>query len=159
MSISSKQKGTILENRIAELITLGSEGKLTCYTPFADDDGIDLIIKEKGKFKTLYVQVKSRFLLNKGRFIQNIGTSTFQADQNSVIVFAFYNDVALDVETLWVIPSEDFKKKALLKAPGKNYKEFFRFSAGPNSDKDKWCSYKVAKSDLGQWFVDYLAKS
>lgn len=156
MCISSKQKGTILENRIAELITLGSDGKLTCYTPFADDDGIDLIIKEKGKFNTLYVQVKSRFVLNKGRFIQDIGTNTFQSDRNSVIVFVFYDDVALDVETLWAIPSEDFKDKALLKAAGETHKETYRFSAGPNSDKDKWCSFKVEKSDLGQWFIDHL---
>lgn len=38
--ISSKQKGYITESRVAELITLGSQGQLTCYTPDSDDEGV-----------------------------------------------------------------------------------------------------------------------
>lgn len=72
--ISTKQKGAITENRASEIITLSSRGRLTCYTPNSDDDGIDLIVNPKGTFKPLFIQVKSPFKLQKsGQFIQNWG--------------------------------------------------------------------------------------
>lgn len=45
--ISTKQKGDIAEARIAELITLYGDATLSCYKPLSDDEGIDLIVKEK----------------------------------------------------------------------------------------------------------------
>lgn len=79
--ISSKQKGDVTESRIVELITLGSFGQLTCYyTPKSDDDGIDLIINKKSNFGPIFIQIKSRFKLNKGKqFIQNVGCATFKS--------------------------------------------------------------------------------
>ena len=50
--ISTKQKGDIAEARIAELVTLYGETTLSCYKPISDDEGIDLIVKEKGSFRT-----------------------------------------------------------------------------------------------------------
>ena len=59
--VSTKQKGDIAEARIAELITLYGDTTLSCYKPISDDEGIDLIVKEKGSLKTMYIQIKSRF--------------------------------------------------------------------------------------------------
>lgn len=50
--VSTKQKGDITEARIAELITLYGDTTLSCYKPISDDEGIDLIVKEKGSLKT-----------------------------------------------------------------------------------------------------------
>lgn len=87
--ISSKQKGYITESRVAELITLGSRGQLTCYTPDSDDDGIDIIVNLKGEFRTVYVQVKSRFKLNKNKhFVQNVGLKDFQ--ESPVLLHYYY---------------------------------------------------------------------
>ena len=58
---STKQKGDIAEARIAELVTRYGDTTLSCYKPISDDEGIDLIVKEKGSLKTMYVQIKSRF--------------------------------------------------------------------------------------------------
>ena len=60
-NISSQKKGSITEARIAELIILYGKTSLSCYKPISDDEGIDLIVKEKGSFKTMYIQIKSRF--------------------------------------------------------------------------------------------------
>jgi len=130
--ISSKQKGTITENRIVELVTLGSKGQLTCYIPTSDDDGIDLIINQKGHFNPLYLQVKSRYKLSKqGKFIQNVGISTFQSNKRFYIVFVYFNETNLEIENIWLIPSIEFQRKAFLKEAGDTYKSFYRITANP----------------------------
>lgn len=61
MSITNKQKGTIVENLVVEQITFGINGALTCYTPNADDDGLDLIVNRKGDLLTLKVYSASEY--------------------------------------------------------------------------------------------------
>ena len=148
---SSKQKGKIVENRAIEIITLTSNGKLTCYSPNSDDDGIDLIVKPKSEFKPIFLQVKSRFKLQKNRqFIQNVGIKTFQSNKYSYLLFIYFPIDKLEVEKLWLIPSEDFKRLAYEKKAGKTYKSFYRFSATPFSLKNKWAKYIVEKNNLGK---------
>ncbi len=53
--VSTKQKGDIAEARIAELIMLYGDTTLSCYKPISDDEGIDLIVKEKKSLKTMYI--------------------------------------------------------------------------------------------------------
>lgn len=138
-NISSKQKGQISENRSAEIITLSSKGELTCYTPSSDDDGIDLIVNPKNSFKPLFIQIKSRFKLQKsGQFIQNVGTKTFLADKKFLLLFVYFNSDTLEIDKLWLIPSINFEEIAYQKKAGKTYKSFYRFTANPNSDKDRW---------------------
>lgn len=157
LNISAIQKGQIIENRIAEIITLSSNGNLTCYTPNTDDDGIDLILNPKLKFQPLFIQVKGRFVLNgKATFIQNVGLKTFAVNKVFYLIFVYFNQVSLEVETLWLIPSEDFERIAYLKAAGKTYKSFYRFAANPKSNKDKWCQYRVEKSDIGQKLLNAI---
>lgn len=149
--ISSKQKGQISENRSAEIITLSSNGNLTCYIPSSDDDGIDLIVNPRNSFKPLFIQVKSRFKLQKtGQFIQNVGIKTFLADQKFWILFVYFNQETLEVEKLWLIPSIEFAKIAYEKKAGKNYKSFYRFSANPFSKSDRWSKYSIEKSKVGE---------
>lgn len=149
--ISSKQKGYITESRVAELITLGSRGQLTCYTPDSDDDGIDIIVNLKGEFRTIYVQVKSRFKLNKNkRFVQNVGLKTFKSHPSFYIIFMHFNPDDLEVDTVWLIPSEEFEKLAYFKSEGKSYKSFYRFNANPKSEIDRWAQFKVDKAFLGE---------
>ena len=160
LSISSKQKGDITENRASEIITLSSNGKLTCYVPNTDDDGIDLIINPKSEFKPLFIQVKSRFVLQKsGRFIQNVGKKTFSANKNFYLLFVYFNQNSLEVEKLWLIPSEDFASLAYDKKEGENYKSFYRFNAGPKSEKDKWAIYSVDKSELGNELLQVIREN
>jgi hypothetical protein len=155
--ISTKQKGAITENRASEIITLSSRGRLTCYTPNSDDDGIDLIVNPKGTFKPLFIQVKSRFKLQKsGQFIQNVGASTFIADKSFYILFIYFNKETLEIDKLWLLPSTDFKDIAYEKEAGETYKSFFRFSASPKSNKDRWAKFTIDKSELGKKLLDII---
>jgi hypothetical protein len=150
VNISSKQKGAISENRISEIITLSSAGRLTCYTPNSDDDGIDLVVNPKGKIAPLFIQIKSRFVLQKsGRYIHNVGKNTFVADRCFYLLFVYFNKVTIEVDNLWLVPSSDFAKLAYDKAEGSSYKSFYRINAGPKSKNDRWAKYSVAKAELG----------
>ncbi|GGG86221.1 hypothetical protein [Paenibacillus radicis (ex Gao et al. 2016)] len=155
--ISSKQKGNITENRVVELITLGSRGQLTCYMPNSDDDGIDIIVNPKGKFNPLFIQVKSRYTLNsKGKFIQNVGINTFNSHINFYIVFLYFNQISLEVETIWLVPSIEFESNAFLKKAGDTYKSFYRITANPVKSNDKWEKYKIEKNKLGSKILEIL---
>ena len=157
VNISSKQKGDIIENRTAEMITLSSKGKLTCYTPNSDDDGIDLIVNPRNEFKPLFIQIKSRFVLQKsGRFIHNVGKNTFSANKMFYLLFVYFNQSTLEVDRIWLIPSYDFKSIANKVREGESFKSFYRINAGMANSKDKWSSYAIDKSELGSKLQDII---
>ncbi len=149
-NLSSKQKGNILEARLIELIYLGSNGKLQCFVPDSDEDGIDLVVNLKGSFNPIFLQVKSRFNLNNGQFLQDIGTNTFNSNKKFYIVFFYYNEEKYEIENIWLVPSKVFLKKSVELNP-KNYKQKLRFTASPKDDSiDKWSKYKISKNDLAK---------
>lgn len=145
--LSSRQKGNISENRVAEMITLASAGNLSCFKPISDDDGLDLIVCPKGEFQPIFIQVKSRFKLQKNRtFIQNVGIKTFTPHKAFYIIFMLFEETSLEVKAVWLIPSLDFKEKAYLKKAGENYKEFYRFTASASpKTMDKWKPYLITE--------------
>lgn len=156
--LSSKQKGEISENRVAEIITLGSAGRLSCFRPISDDDGLDLIVCPKGEFKPLFIQIKSRFKLQKNnRFIQNVGFGTFTPHKSFYLAFLLFNEERLEVDAIWLIPSIEFQQNAYFKKEGDSYKAFYRFNA--NSKKktaeDRWAKYLTDKTG----FVDLVYKA
>jgi hypothetical protein len=154
--LSSKQKGNVSENRIVELITLGSQGKLTCYRPDADDDGLDLIVNERENFRPIFLQVKGRFVLNNRQFVQNVGVETFKPDKRFYLAFVLFTQERFEVHRVWLVPSRDFAVKANRKESGKTYKAFFRFSANPNSSEDKWAEYQLHPASLGSRIVEII---
>jgi len=155
--ISSKQKGNILEKRFIELASLGSNGMISCFTPDSDDDGIDAIINLKSAFKPLFIQIKSRFKRNaNGTYSQDIGVNTFKANKNFYICFFLYSIADFDIERIWLVPSIDFKKKAILLNPVDHPKKL-RFAASPNdSSNDRWRKYRIEKKDLGKKLLGLL---
>ena len=155
--ISSKQKGNILEKRFIELVALGSNGRISCFTPDSDDDGIDVIVNLKSDFKPLFIQIKSRFNRNaNGTYSQDIGVNTFKASPHFYICFFLYNTEDYDIETIWLVPSIDFKAKAIM-LNLVDYQNKLRFAANPkDTSKDKWREYRVEKKDLGKKLLTIL---
>jgi len=150
-SLSSKQKGNILEKRFIELVSLGSDGRLSCFTPDSDDDGIDIIINKKGDFSPIFIQVKSRFNKNaNGTYSQDIGTNTFRVNELFYLCFFLYDIDNYEIKTIWLVPSSDFKNKAVELNP-KKYKQKLRFAANPkDTSNDQWKEYKVKPKELGE---------
>jgi hypothetical protein len=111
--VSTKQKGDIAEARIAELITLYGDTTLSCYKPISDDEGIDLIVKEKSSLRTMYIQVKSRFGDNSDGIFTSTTTAATVVDNYSVaVVFCFFDTEEGDRwDYLWFVPATDLIKQ------------------------------------------------
>lgn len=112
-NLSPKQKGVIAEARVAELITLYGSTALSCFQPMSDDDGIDLVVKEKGRLdRTIFLQVKSRFGSPEGTFTATTRPPAV-ATKDLAFVFCLFDTAEGDLwDSLWFIPADDFLTKA-----------------------------------------------
>ncbi|MEK7621428.1 MAG: HTH domain-containing protein [Patescibacteria group bacterium] len=155
--VSSKQKGDIAEARIAELITLYGDTEVSCFKPLSDDEGIDLIVKPKGKLKSLFIQIKSRF----GNDPSEIYTATVKAsgavdNYSMAYVFCYFDTNDGDVwDYLWFVPAPDFIKMSNKLQGG----SMLGFVAGrKQSESNKWDEYLIEKTDLSEAIIKQLEK-
>lgn len=155
--VSSKQKGDIAEARVAELITLYGDTEVSCFKPISDDEGIDLIVKPKGKLKSLYIQVKSRF----GGDPAEIYTATVKAsgvidNYSMAFVFCYFDTTDGDIwDYVWFVPAPDF----LRKANKLQERSSLGFVAGrKQSEGNKWDEYLIDKTDLSTAIIQQLNK-
>ena len=151
--ISSQQKGSIAEARIAELIILYGKTSLSCYKPISDDEGIDLIVKARGSLKkTMYIQIKSRFGVDFQTY-----TATTKKPLNSysmAMVFCYFDEKGDIGKHLWFVPAPDFIKKANKLKDGRHH-----FVAGlKNKESGKWQGYLIDKQALANNIVELMEK-
>lgn len=155
--ISSKQKGDIAEARIAELITLYGDTSLSCYKPISDDEGIDLIVKEKGSLKTMYIQIKSRFGNNPDEIFTATAKASSVVDRYSMaMVFCYFDTEEGDLwDYLWFVAAPDFVKMANKLQGGK----MFGFVAGrKKKESNKWDQYLIDKRDLANAIIGQMSR-
>lgn len=145
-NISTKQKGDIAEARIAELVTLYGETSLSCYKPISDDEGIDLIVKQKGNLNTMYIQIKSRFGSPEGIYTATVKAESIVDNYSVAVVFCFFDTDQGDVwDYVWFVPAPDFLKRANSLDNGKR----LGFVAGRNRrESNKWDQYLIDKRNL-----------
>jgi hypothetical protein len=156
-NISTKQKGDIAEARIAELVTLYGETCLSCYKPISDDEGIDLIVKEKGSFRTMYIQIKSRFGDNPCEIFTATTKASSIADNYSVaVIFCYFDTIQGDLhDDLWFVPAPDLIKKANKLNGGK----MLGFVAGrKRKESNKWDSYIIDKRELANQIIAQMKR-
>jgi len=154
--LSTKQKGDIAEARIAELITLYGEKQLSCYKPISDDEGIDLIVKEKGSLKTVYIQIKSRFGNNPNLIYTATTKSSTIIDKFSMaLVFCFFDTNKGDLwDYVWFIPAPNFLKKA-----NKLPRGLLGFVAGrKKKETNKWDDYLIDKRSLANEIIKLMGR-
>jgi hypothetical protein len=155
--VSTKQKGDIAEARIAELITLYGDKTLSCYKPISDDEGIDLIVKEKGSLKTMYLQIKSRFGDNPDAIFTATTKSSGIIDNYSMaVVFCFFDTEEGDLwDYLWFVPAPDFINKANRLDSGR----LLGFVAGrKKKESNKWDQYLIDKRDLANKIIEQMKR-
>lgn len=148
--LNNKQKGDIVENRVAESIIMGSDGQLTAYKPNSDIDGIDLIIKKRGEYNAIFIQVKSRYNLhNKTIFIQDIQSKNFAPHKNFYIIFAYFDPIKQELnDFIWFVPSLKFKNIARPLNP-KGYGSKLRFQASINPlAENRYKRFLINKTEL-----------
>lgn len=153
--ISSKQKGDIAEARIAELITLYGERTLSCYKPISDDEGIDLIVKEKGSLKTMYLQIKSRFSGNPAEVYTAKVKKAGVADKHAMaLVFCNFDTEQGDLwDYLWFVPAPDFLRGATTTG------EWLTFVAGrQRRDSNKWDGNLIEKQGVANMIIEQMSR-
>jgi len=152
--LSSVSKGNIVEDRIKELILLQGQGLLSVYKPVTDTEGIDLIIVKNGMFQPIFLQVKSRFNLQRKNFITNINKKTFNSHHSYYIIGAYFDLKNMELfNNLLLIPSSDVEKKAITLTP--NNRPIYRIvsSLGLES-KSKWSEYLISKNVLADKLIE-----
>ena len=155
--ISTKQKGDIAEARIAELITLYGDTTLSCYKPLSDDEGIDLIVKEKNSLKTMYLQIKSRFGDNPDAiFTATTKTASIGDNYSVALIFCFFDTSEGDLwDYLWFVPAPDFIKMANKLENGK----MLGFVAGrKKKETNKWDQYLIDKRELANSIIGQMRR-
>ncbi len=155
--ISEKQKGDITEARIAELITLYGETSLACYVPISDDEGIDIIVKEKRVPKIMYLQVKSRFGDGSGEaFTATVKTHNVVDSFSMAIIFCFFDTERGDLwDYVWFVPAPDFLKKANRLQEG----NLLGFVAGrKKKESNKWDEYLIDKRELANTIIQQMKR-
>ncbi|MHB1704199.1 MAG: group I intron-associated PD-(D/E)XK endonuclease [bacterium] len=155
--VSTKQKGDIAEARIAELIMLYGDTTLSCYKPISDDEGIDLIVKEKGSLKTMYIQIKSRFGDNPDKiFTANVKTSSISDNYSMAVIFCFFDTEEGDLwDYIWFVPAPDFIKLSNKLDNGKS----LGFVAGrKKKESNKWDNYLIDKRSLANQIIAQMKR-
>ena len=154
-TLSTPQKGRIVEDRIAELIILYGDN-LSCYRPVSDDEGIDLIAKEKGKFKSVYIQVKSNFSDNFGRpFSATVREQNVIDSYSLAFVFCLFDTAKGDVHKyVWFVPSPDFIRMAT-----KDKNDLLEFVSGKEKHEgNKWDAFMIDKRGLADRVKEQLGR-
>lgn len=154
--LSTKQKGDIAEARIAELIALYGDVGLSCYKPISDDEGIDIIVKERGSLKTLYIQVKSRWQDATGSMIVDVKKKTVMDNYAMGLVICMFDIEEGDIwDYVWFIPAPDFLRLAY----GKPGADHLRFISGKNTGREgRWDPYLIDKRDLANKLLEQMQR-
>ena len=158
-SVSSRQKGDIGEARVAELITLYGPN-LSCYKPITDDEGVDILVKPRNKFKTFHIQVKTRYgTIANTSLIAHVKAKSTIADNAMGLVFAFFDTEDGDIwNFLWFVPAKAFVKLAP-KSYNKKLGSIYRFVAGRSRrGTNKWDKFLIDKRDLGNKIFEEMEK-
>lgn len=164
--MSSVGKGAIGEARIVELISLHSEAlPLACYRPFTDDEGVDIVVKEKRGCDTMFLQVKGCWVGDDGnkRMVATIkADSLHNMDDKLAIVFCLFSKSKV-VEKLWFVPAPDLRKKA-----EETNRGLFTFTPGEMKNgewrdgrKGKWNDYLLPdnKGALAEKIIEHMANN
>lgn len=111
---SSTQLGAIAENLVSNAIMVESGGRLSPFTPRADDDGIDLLIYDKETGRALPAQVKSRTVTLKKKGSEERGDvvhfevrhATFRAERYAAAILVLTANNGYEIDTAWVVPMD-----------------------------------------------------
>jgi len=138
MTLTSSQKGKIVEYYVASTLMAASDGRLSPFVPISDDHGVDLIIMDKESGKSASVQVKSWSAKSTRNTVQfDIRKATYSDDDRSLLLAVVLDPLTLTMETSWLLQMSKIPSLAIDK------KE--KYALSPNrrkSSEDKYSQYR-----------------
>lgn len=154
-TLMTVQKGNIVEARVSELILLYGTN-LSCYRPLSDDEDIDLIVKEKGSLKSIYIQIKSNFSDDFSRpFVATVKERSTVDHYSMAFVFCLFDTSKGDVhDYVWFVPAPDFVRMA-----SKDKNDLLGFVSGKQKkDGSTWGAFMIDKRDLSTKVIEQLKR-
>jgi len=118
-SLTSTQRGAIGESLAAMGLMLASGGRLSPYTPIADDDGIDLLLVDKLTRSIVQLQVKCRTKVDDpvAETVQfDVQLNTFSPSASGYVLATLLDGAS--IRKAWLIPRSELTSVAK-SAPGK----------------------------------------
>ncbi|MFA7298519.1 MAG: hypothetical protein WC010_02630 [Candidatus Absconditabacterales bacterium] len=131
------------------------ETQLSCYRPISDDEGIDLIVKEKGTLRTMYFQIKSRFTPDVNKvFTATVKKSGVLSKHSMGLIFCNFDTSDGDLrDYVRYVPAPDFIKYAI------DLHDHYGFVAGrTRKGENKRDAYLIEKRQLANKIVEDMKK-
>lgn len=156
--LSNHIKGNIAEDRIKEYILFHSENRLTVFKPILDDNGIDLIVMQKGNFNPIYLQIKSRYTDpgEDGTFLQ-ISAKTFHAHPSFFIVGVNFDHDSLEIiDDILLIPSSIADEHA--RDDDNNSNKRILDVSFKKENSNSWHPYLTPKNELAIALLNKMKK-
>lgn len=118
MKPTSTQIGAISENLVANALMVESGGRLSPFSPVADDDGIDILIYDKKTGRAIPTQVKSRTKALKKKGSQargnvvhfEIRTGKIKKNDFTYLIAILLSDDMAAIECAWLIPMNEVRR-------------------------------------------------
>ena len=117
-SMTQTQIGTIGEMTVAAQLMLVSNGRFSPFLPFADDDGIDLIVYDKVTGISLPVQVKARTSAKLGKsdtILFDVRRKTFSEHEHAFLLAILLDMAGGQIRRAWLIPMAELSEVARVK--------------------------------------------
>jgi hypothetical protein len=146
MGLSESQKGRIIEQLVGATLILQSDGALRVSLPLVDDEGVDLVVGNRSNDKTLLLQIKGRFSLNRrGYYRADVRRATCVPNPNKFLLFVYYDAAAASLgETCWLVRSPEFCASL---SRQKATRAVYVFASTFKGTGDMWVPYRIALKD------------
>ena len=155
MPLTDTAKGKITEMLVAVAAVAQSNGLLFRISlPLVDDEGIDLLVTHKQTGKTLLLQIKSAFKLNRrGKFRVDVRKKTLGFDHKKLLVLVYY-DITEDRlgDSLWIVDVPIFRH--LLRRQ-KLTRTIYIFDSSFLA-RDMWTPFRITLNELGSTLLNYF---
>ena len=150
MPLSSTQIGTIGENLLINAVMKASDGRLSPFSPVADDDGLDVLFFDKQTGNSIALQLKCRTVTIRKRKSKERGNivhfearkATFNVTRRAFLVAALVNDELTRFRCTWFIPMADVPRLA-----GGGAKKYVLRPSIAEKSKDKYSKFRC--KDVG----------
>lgn len=113
--LTSTQKGKVTEHLVASALVIASNGRLAPFVAFADDHGIDLIVLDKVKRRTIAIQVKSAIKGDKRGTVQfDVRKATPAHGTDGYLALVQLNPGTLGLGKSWLNPMAEVPNVAIV---------------------------------------------
>lgn len=154
--ITQTQVGAIGEAAVATQLALASDGRLSPFLPFADDDGIDLLVFDKVSRRATPVQVKSRTVAALGKsdtVAFDVRRQTFNARPDAFLIASLLDLSDASIRCAWLIPMAELPSIA------RTTKD--KLSITPSAkatSKDRYAIYRCTEmAEVADGLIGYLS--